>query len=104
MRYNEDTRIVLVNKVSKDILENNKDNYILSVIQKVDEYNNVFDEVLRNYYEIKQNSETPLFELVDYIILGKENYALNEEEYIEKMSDLLIKVNKMFNINYKIKG
>lgn len=104
MSYNEDTRIVLVNKVSKDILENNKDNYILSVIQKVDEYNNVFDEVLRNYYEIKQNSETPLFELVDYMILGKENYALNEEEYIEKMSDLLIKVNKMFNINYKIKG
>lgn len=93
-------RIQLINAVSKDILENNKDNYISSVMNKVLEYDKLFDEVLRNYYELKMDDEIPLFTLCEYYELGKENYGMSLQEYVDKLAYLLKKVNKTFNTNY----
>ena len=88
-----DNRIILVNAISKDILENNKDNYISSVIEKVKFYDDLFEELIKNFYEIKCESNVPLFELCEHI---------RDEEHVEKIAELLLETNKMFDVCYTL--
>ena len=95
-------RIKLINTVSKDILENNKDNYISSIIDKVLQYDKLFDEALKNYYELKMDNTIPLFTLCEYMSQGRENYGMEICEYVEELKRLLTAVNKMFSTNYML--
>lgn len=92
-----DERVALINKISGMILKYETD--FKEIRGLVKEYDILLEEVIRNFYELKQDSEIPLFELCEFIELGKENYMMDDEEFEERVSELIESVNNMFEVN-----
>ena len=93
-----DPRAELINKVSLDIL--GKYETTFAVVQDdVQEYSKLFEEVIRNFYELESmGGDCPLFELCYYIRNGKDNFGMDDEEFEAEVKALTITVNKMFNV------
>ena len=96
-----DDRITLINKISEMILKQETDFEVIKNLVK--EYVILLEEVIRNFYELKQDDEIPLFELCEFIESGKENYMMSEEEFEDRVSELVESVNNMFEVEIKIK-
>lgn len=96
-----DERVELINKISEMILKQETDFKEIRGIVK--EYDILLEEVIRNFYELKQDNEIPLFELCEFIESGKENYMMSEEEFEDRVSELVESVNNMFEVEIKIK-
>jgi alpha-acetolactate decarboxylase len=96
-----DDRITLINKISEMILKQETDFKVIKNLVK--EYDILLEEVIRNFYELKQDDEIPLFELCEFIESGKENYMMSEEEFEDRVSELVESVNNMFEVEIKIK-
>ncbi len=96
-----DDRITLINKISEMILKQETDFKVIKSLVK--EYDILLEEVIRNFYELKQDDEIPLFELCEFIESGKENYMMSEEEFEDRVSELVESVNNMFGVEIKIK-
>ncbi len=96
-----DDRITLINKISEMILKQKTDFKVIKSLVK--EYDILLEEVIRNFYELKQDDEIPLFELCEFIESGKENYMMSEEEFEDRVSELVESVNNMFGVEIKIK-
>lgn len=96
-----DDRITLINKISEMILKQETDFKVIKSL--VTEYDILLEEVIRNFYELKQDDEIPLFELCEFIESGKENYMMSEEEFEDRVSELVESVNNMFEVEIKIK-
>lgn len=96
-----DDRITLINKISEMILKQETDFKVIKSLVK--EYDILLEEVIRNFYELKQDDEIPLFELCEFIESGKENYMMSEEEFEDRVSELVESVNNMFEVEIKIK-
>lgn len=96
-----DDRITLINKISEMILKQETDFKVIKSL--VEEYDILLEEVIRNFYELKQYDEIPLFELCEFIESGKENYMMSEEEFEDRVSELVESVNNMFEVEIKIK-
>lgn len=96
-----DDRITLINKISGMILKCETD--FKEIREIVKEYNILLEEVIRNFYELKQDSEIPLFELCEFIELGKENYMMDDEEFEDRITELVESVNDMFGVEIQIK-
>ena len=83
--------IELVNKVSEDILKNN-DN-IADIKAEVKIYAELFDNTLRNAYEVlTMLDECPLFVLLYTLEQGKGNFCMDDEEfliYTDKLKSIL---------------
>ena len=92
-----DERVELINKISEMILKQETD--FNDIKNKVKMYDVLLEETIRNFYELKQDSEIPLFELCEFIELGKDNYCMDDEEYEERVSELIGSVNNMFAVN-----
>ena len=91
-----DERAELVNKVSEMILKYESD--IKNIKKLVNEYDGLFDNSLRNFYEIKEDSEVPLFELCEYLRNGRDNYDMSEEEFKSHIIYLLGEIDNIFNV------
>ena len=96
-----DERVALINKISEMILKQETDFKVIKNLVK--EYDLMMEEVIRNFYELKQDDEIPLFELCEFIESGKENYMMSEEEFEDRISELVESVNNMFEVEIKIK-
>ena len=96
-----DERVALINKISEMILKQETDFKVIKNLVK--EYDILLEEVIRNFYELKQDDEIPLFELCEFIESGKENYMMSEEEFEDRISELVESVNNMFEVEIKIK-
>ena len=96
-----DERVALINKISEMILKQETDFKVIKNLVK--EYDLLLEEVIRNFYELKQDDEIPLFELCEFIESGKENYMMSEEEFEDRISELVESVNNMFEVEIKIK-
>ena len=96
-----DDRITLINKISEMILKQETDFEVIKNLVK--EYDILLEEVIRNFYELKQDDEIPLFELCEFIESGKENYMMSEEEFEDRIDELVESVNNMFEVEIKIK-
>ena len=96
-----DDRITLINKISEMILKQETDFKVIRNLVK--EYDILLEETIRNFYELKQDDEIPLFELCEFIESGKENYMMSEEEFEDRVSELVESVNNMFEVEIKIK-
>lgn len=92
-----DDRITLINKISEMILKQETDFKVIKNLVK--EYDILLEEVIRNFYELKQDDEIPLFELCEFIESGKENYMMSEEEFEDRITELVMSVNNMFEVN-----
>ena len=92
-----DERVELINKISEMILK--QETIFNEIKNTVKKYDILLEETIRNFYELKQDSEIPLFELCEFIELGKENYCMDDEEYEERVSELIESVNNMFEVN-----
>ena len=90
------SRIQLTNAISGLILADHKD--IRTIRARVKHFDSLLDDSVRNFYEIKMNNEVPLFTLCDYLNLGKDNYGLTEEEYNQKLNDLVYAISRMFGV------
>ena len=96
-----DDRTTLVNKISEMILKQETDFKVIKNLVK--EYDILLEEVIRNFYELKQDDEIPLFELCEFIESGKENYIMDDEEFEDRITELVESVNNMFEVEVKIK-
>lgn len=96
-----DDRITLINKISEMILKQETDFKVIKSLVK--EYDILLEEVIRDFYELKQDDEIPLFELCEFIELGKVNYMMSEEEFEDRISELVESVNNMFEVEIQIK-
>ena len=96
-----DERVELINKISEMILKQETDFEVIKNLVK--EYDILLEEVIRNFYELKQDDEIPLFELCEFIESGKENYMMSEEEFEDRVSELVESVNNMFEVEIEIK-
>ena len=96
-----DDRITLINKISEMILKQETDFEVIKNLVK--EYDILLEETIRNFYELKQDDEIPLFELCEFIELGKENYMMDDEEFEDRISELVESVNNMFEVEIQIK-
>ncbi len=92
-----DERAELANKISKMILK--QETNFNEIKNTVKMYDILLEETIRNFYELKQDSEIPLFELCEFIELGKVNYCMDDEEFEERILELIELVNDMFEIN-----
>ena len=92
-----DERVELTDKISEMILKQETNfNEIKNIVKM---YDILLEETIRNFYELKQDSEIPLFELCEFIELGKVNYCMDDEEFEERISELIESVNDMFAVN-----
>lgn len=91
-----DSRVELTNAISGLILADYKD--IRTIRARVKHFDSLLDDSLRNFYEIKIGNDVPLFALCDYLNLGKDNYGLTEEEYNQKLDDLVYAISRMFGV------
>src|SRR5574344_115802 len=91
-----DERVELINKISEMILKQETDFKVIKNLVK--EYDILLEETIRNFYELKQDDEIPLFELCEFIELGKENYMMSEEEFEDRIAELVESVNNMFGV------
>lgn len=91
-----DARIELTNAISGLILADHKD--IRTIRARVNYFDKFLDASLRNFYEIKQGQDVPLFTLCEYLELGKDNYSLTEEEYTEELEKLTHLVSRRFGV------
>ena len=97
-----DERVDLTNKISEMILKQETDFKVIKKVVK--EYDILLEELVRNFYEIKEDDTVPLFELCEFIESGKENYMIDDEEEFEiRISELVESVNDMFGVKIKIK-
>ena len=96
-----DDRTTLVNKISEMILKQETDFKVIKNLVK--EYDILLEEVIRNFYELKQDDEIPLFELCEFIESGKENYMMDDEEFEDRITELVESVNDMFGVEIQIK-
>lgn len=92
-----DERVELTNKISEMILK--QETNFNDVKNTVKMYDVLLEENIRNFYEIKEDNEVPLFELCELIELGKENYMMDDEDFEERISELIEAVNDMFEVN-----
>ena len=94
-----DERVELINKVSYDILNKYNAPIVRLVKKEVEEYSKLFENVIKNYYELEtMGEECPLFQLCYYTRVGKDNFGMEEEEFNQKIETLRIKTNKMFDV------
>ena len=92
-----DERVELINKISEMILK--QETNFNEIKNTVKTYDILLEETIRNFYELKQDSEIPLFELCEFIELGNDNYCMDDEEYDKRVSELIELVNDMFEVN-----
>lgn len=92
-----DTRIELTNDISSLILADCTD--IRKIRAKVKHFDILLDDTLDNFYEIKMDEDVPLFTLCEYLELGKDNYGLTEEEYVEELEKLNDLVSRRFGVS-----
>ena len=92
-----DERVELINKISEMILK--QETNFNEIKNTVKTYDILLEETISNFYEIKEDSEVPLFELCELIELGKENYYMGDEEFEERISELIESVNDIFEVN-----
>ena len=93
-----DKRIELVNRISSLIISSSHN--FNDICKKVNEFDEILEKVCRNYYEVKQEQEAPLFELCEYLKLGANNYYLSESEYNITIDKLKRKVNQKFDYDF----
>lgn len=96
-----DYRVKLVNKISGMVLKQETDFKVIKNLVK--EYDILLEEIISNFYELKQDDEIPLFELCEFIELGKVNYMMSEEEFEDRIDELVESTNNMFGVEIKIK-
>ena len=96
-----DERVELINKISEMILKQETDFKVIKNLVK--EYDILLEETIRNFYELKQDDEIPLFELCEFIEEGKSNYMMDDEEFEDRISELVESVNDMFGVEIQIK-
>lgn len=96
-----DERVELANKISEMILKQETDFKVIKNLVK--EYDILLEETIRNFYELKQDDEIPLFELCEFIELGKVNYMMDDEEFEDRIDELVQSTNNMFGVKIKIK-
>lgn len=98
-----DPRVKLINQVSKDLLdtyEHIEDAKFKILEEKVTEYSNIFEDVVRNFYELEtMDDDCPLFKLCYYIREGKENFGMDQAEYDAEIKSLVNTTNKLFGSN-----
>lgn len=92
-----DARIELTNAISGLILADCTD--IRTIRAKVKHFDILLDDTLDNFYEIKMDQDVPLFTLCEYLELGKDNYGLTEEEYVEELEKLNDLVSRRFGVS-----
>ena len=92
-----DARIELTNDISGLILADCTD--IRTIRAKVKHFDILLDDTLDNFYEIKMDKDVPLFTLCEYLELGKDNYGLTEEEYVEELEKLNDLVSRRFGVS-----
>ena len=97
---NQENAIELTNAISGLILADHKD--IRTIRARVNHFNKLLDDTLRNFYEIKMQQDVPLFTLCEYLELGKDNYGFTEEEYNEEIRKLLHLVSRRFGESLKL--
>jgi hypothetical protein len=100
--YKMDERVILANEISKLILKNTTDTDIKKIIGEVNRFDALLGDTIRNFYEIKQDNEAPLFELYEYLKLGAKNYYMDEEEFNNHIDYLVREVNIMFGCSLRI--
>jgi len=98
-------RETLLNKISEDILNSNNKKPSITIIEdRVNEYFDIMEDVVRNIYELvgPEQIEVPLFSLCYLIKEGQGSFGFSDEEYVTSTENLLKSVNKKFHVNYTI--
>lgn len=97
-----DPRVKLVNQVSQDLLDTYErtDVEFEALEEKVKEYSDLFNDVIRNFYELEtMDSECPLFLLCYYLRLGNEGFGMNQAEFDAETQSLKNTANILFGSN-----
>lgn len=94
-----DERVELMNRISQDILD--MPEIPFEAVQRlVNEYADLLEPVIRNFYEVQtMGEEAPLFQLCYYLKHGKDNFGFEDEEFNAEVKSLKTIVEKMFGVD-----
>lgn len=94
-----DSRIELANAISGLILSDTTDEKTIKA--RVQHFDVLLDDTIRNFYELKMNGKIPLFELYERLNLGYENYGLTEEEFHKENNKLINLIHRKFGVSLR---